>query len=257
MSSAPATQPGSPLNSSTRAKTIVFAIVGILALAGVGVLAGALVDSDDAPLEVEVVSGGPTDDLRPQVVSTPTPTPSVGSTPAPTPAPTPTPTATTPPASGESLVVGGGAVTVPIPAGWTGSLTTDGSEQAFLRSGQGDLIWIGVFDYDPAQADASAILSSNIAYWLPPESYSQLQTTQVTAQTPFGNLLSVAGMGYQGLLVDAQGTFPVRGNMWVALRGDGKTLAITADATPAERFAAEAWRPVVDGAFNNFAGTGG
>jgi hypothetical protein len=243
---------------SSRAKTIGIALVGVLALGGVGVLAGALVDAKVLPLEGQQIgvdtSGAPKPGSGPrgQVEASPAPSPIVSETPsgAPSPSPAATPDADT--TTEPTAVLAGGAVAVPLPAPWQGEVAPDGSTGSWF-SGEGDWVWAQVALVDPAQNDAANLLALNLEGLLPAEYYSQLEVGEITSQAPFGTLLSVANVPYRALWVDPQSSFPVFGNVWVALRQDGQVLVMSAESTPYERFDVQLWRPLIDGGFTSFA----
>jgi len=105
---------------------------------------------------------------------------------------------------------------------------------------------------DPVANPATGVLSANLSLLLPPEAYTQLQTTEILDQPPFGAVLSLANIAYQALYVDQQGAFPIVGTMWAAVRQDGFVMIIQAEAPTVEQITLENWRPLVDGAFNSF-----
>ncbi len=71
---------------------------------------------------------------------------------------------------------------------------------------------------------------------------------------PFGSLVSIAVMDYQALWVDAQGSLPLYGQMYVGIRQDGTSLVMTAEHSPPEEFDASgtSWGPIIDDTFNAF-----
>jgi hypothetical protein len=243
---------------STRIKVIAFAVIGILALSGAGALAGALWDAKSLPLEGSEIgvdsSGAPKPDgtsqaPRGQIQASPIPTETPPGAPSPSPAPSPT---GDPGTGGQVAILGGGLAQIPVPPPWQGEVAPDGSMANFF-SGQGDWVWAQVGQVDPTQNDAASLLSLNLAGILPVEYYTQLQTSEIASQAPFGTLLSVANMAYKALWVDPQSSFPVFGNIWMAVRQDGAVLVMSAESTPEDRFAAEVWRPLIDGGFTSFA----
>ena len=140
----------------------------------------------------------------------------------------------------------------PLPTGWQSNLFPDGLA-GFLSNGQGEFIYLDVEQVDPTTNDAAGLLAANIQIFLPPEYYTNLQTSDVQTLPPFGNVLTMAVVAYRAVYVDSQSSFPVFGNMWIAVRQDGKTLVATAESTPETRFEElQLWREIIDPAFNSF-----
>jgi hypothetical protein len=236
-------------------------LVAILALAGVGALAGALVDQAEPELVGEELSGGGTGPPPPQVDADPTPITGTTGEPVPTTVPTTAPTAAPTPAAtpgdggatGATVVLGGGAVTIPLPEPWQQDSINDDATQATLSTGQGDFAWAGLYTLQDPNADAAVELAGNYLAFLPPEYYTQLQTSEVEPREPFGSMLSLAVLAYQGMWVDSQSTFPLFGNLWAGVNQQGEILFMSVEGTPPERFDTEAWRPVLEGAYQSFA----
>lgn len=264
-SARPEPQWGQTLYRSSRAKTIVAIFLAVLALAGAGVLAGALVDApnsvEDSPIDTQ---GGPPPPasapiVMPQVetspsaaasdLGSPSPAPSASSVASPTPAPSPTAQGTD---STGGIVLGGGVVTIPVPSPWQGEAGDTGTF-ANLASGQNDWIYAQVGPPGTTTSPAESVLAQSYLNFLPPESYTQLQQGEIQTQEAWGAVTSLAYFTYTATYVDTQGATPLGGAMWVAVRQDGALLIMTAESIPTERFPTRAWKPIIDGAFNDFA----
>jgi hypothetical protein len=109
---------------------------------------------------------------------------------------------------------------------------------------------------DPT-SDAASLLDSNRDRFLPGDYYSQLATSDITPLNPFGSVVSIAAMDYEGLWVDNQGSTPVYGRIYAAVRQDGTALMLGVEHTPPEDFesSADSWGQVVDGAYGVFGGS--
>jgi hypothetical protein len=142
---------------------------------------------------------------------------------------------------------------VEIPAPWELTWLHDNGTEASFSSGAGDFVYIAAgIVQDPARG-AAAYVPEILDRYLPPEYYTQRELGEVQVQEPFGSLSSMASIPYRALWVDSQSSFPVRGNLWMVIRQDGKAVVMTAESTPEEQFAAGAWRAIVDPTVNSFA----
>ncbi len=65
------------------------------------------------------------------------------------------------------------------------------------------------------------MLSANLDTMLPPDNYSQLNTSDIRPLEAFGSVVSIAVMDYEALWVDAQSSIPLHGQVYVAVRQDG------------------------------------
>ena len=102
------------------------------------------------------------------------------------------------------------------------------------------------------------MISQNLDGLLPPENYTQRQTSDVVPLDPFGSLVSLAGLEYEALWVDNQGSISIHGVIYVGIRQDGTALGILLERVPAEDFegAFEDMLPILDNSFGRFAGLG-
>ena len=75
---------------------------------------------------------------------------------------------------------------------------------------------------------------------------------------PFGSIVSMAGIEYEALWVDNQGSISVHGQIYVGIRQDGTVLGILVEHAPAEEFEAafEDMVPILENSFSRFGGLG-
>ena len=126
-----------------------------------------------------------------------------------------------------------------------------------LASGVGDWVVAGSLGVTDPATDAAAILAQIGPKVLNPETYTQLQQSEIVSQEPFGSVTSVATFVYQALYVDDQGSFPLAGEIWCLNRTDGRVFCVTAESSPPEIWQAhvtEYWGPVVAGGFSTYSG---
>ena len=100
------------------------------------------------------------------------------------------------------------------------------------------------------------MITNNLENLLPGENYTQLQTSDVVPLEPFGALVSLAGIEYEALWVDNQGSASIHGQIYVGVRQDGTVLGILVEQIPAEDFegAFAQMVPILDNSYNRFAG---
>jgi len=110
---------------------------------------------------------------------------------------------------------------------------------------------------DPSTA-AGDVITQNLDNLLPAENYTQLQTSDVQTLDPFGSVVSLAGIEYEALWVDNQGSVSIHGQIYVGVRQDGTVLGILVEHVPAEDFEAAFpdLTPILDNSFNRFGGVG-
>jgi hypothetical protein len=260
----PPPPPPASLHRSGTGKTIAIIVAGVV---GVGVLGGlgAVVfgggdDKDDVSTAETEGNGSGILDPEPVGTATPQPDPTDEPTAAPTDTPTTDPTpqpteepAPAPPADGKTVTIGSG-VQVFVPSGW--EVTGNGNNDVGLSDGDGSWAY-ALTGVDDPSVEASAVLSANLDTMLPPDNYSQLQTSDVRPLEAFGSVVSVAVMDYEALWVDAQSSIPLHGQVYVAVRQDGVVLLISAEHTPPDDFAGsiDGWGQVVDNSFNLLGGS--
>lgn len=178
--------------------------------------------------------------------------PSGGATDAPT--PTDGGGSTTPEGSSGATITATG-VDIYVPPNWTVDFTDE--NRVFQSDGNGSFSFAFSFADDPATA-AGDIITQNLENLLPPENYTQLQTSDVMALDPFGSVVSLAGIEYEALWVDNQGAVSIHGQIYVGVRQDGTVLGILIEHVPAEDFESvfEDLTPILDNSFNRFGGLG-
>jgi hypothetical protein len=142
---------------------------------------------------------------------------------------------------------------VEIPPPWEMTWLHDNGTEAAFSSGAGDFVYIAAGNVQDPARGAAAYVPEILDRYLPPEFYTQREFGEVLVQQPFGSLGSVASIPYRALWVDSQSSFPVRGNLWMVIRHDGKAVVLTAESTPEDHFADEAWRAIIDPTVNEFA----
>lgn len=177
--------------------------------------------------------------------------------------PTPTPSSAVPsPTQGGGGSDGGSGVTmtatgvdVYVPPGW--DVTYQDEQNVAQSNGAGSYSFAFSTTLDPSIA-ASDVIAQNLDVFLPPESYTQRQTSDVVPLEPFGSIVSIAAIGYEALWVDNQGSLSVHGEMYVGMRQDGTLLVMLIEHLPAEDFEAaiDEMVPIVDNTFTRYAGLG-
>jgi hypothetical protein len=292
----PSTQP--PVKSSaeyfnsSRLKVIGLITAATVAVGALGGIAGVAFDPSPVPKDNVVQPGGDGTRLAPQSLGGPgnsapnghsakspftsrvpssdaTSSPSsVGSvspggggfTDAPTDSATgqPTPTevggSTTPEGSGGATIEATG-VDIYVPPNWTVDFQDE--NRVFQSDGNGSFSFAFSFAADPATA-AGDVITQNLENLLPPENYTQRQTSDVVPLEPFGSVVSLAGIEYEALWVDNQGSVSIHGQIYVGVRQDGTVLGILIEHVPAEDFESvfEDLTPILDNSFNRFGGLG-
>ncbi|MBI4259431.1 MAG: hypothetical protein HY658_02590, partial [Actinobacteria bacterium] len=182
---------------------------------------------------------------------TPTPT---ETTPTPTETtPTPTETETGGPA-GDEVVIGGGAVVVPVPAGWE-AFPGESGNVVHLFSDEGD--WFFVLVDAPeggAQTNPAASVSQLADLVLNAENgYSNIELTEAVPQEVSGALVGRADIGYSATWTGNQGGLDVEGALVAAIRQDGLRLSLVVE-TPRGQFEAHEplWLPIWEGVIGSF-----
>jgi hypothetical protein len=157
--------------------------------------------------------------------------------------------------SGAGATIEATDVDIFVPPGWTVDFTDE--NRVFQSDGDGSFSF--AFSYaDVASAAAGDVITQNMENLLPPENYTQLETSDVTALEPFGSVVSLAGIEYQALWVDNQGAVSIHGQIYVGVRQDGTVLGILVEHVPGEDFESvfEELTPILDNSFGRFGGLG-
>ncbi len=146
-------------------------------------------------------------------------------------------------------------VAIYVPPNWNVDFTDE--NRVFQSDGNGSFSF--AFSYaDVASTAAGDVITQNLDNLLPPENYTQLQTSDVVPLEPFGSVVSLAGIEYEALWVDNQGAVSIHGQIYVGVRQDGTVLGILIEHVPAEDFesAFQDMTPILDNSFNRFGGLG-
>ena len=146
-----------------------------------------------------------------------------------------------------------GNVVVPVPSDWQ----VFGSDDTGVAMGKdNDFVYAVVGTVKPS-ADAGQVLSNSLESVLPPEQYPDLRTSDVLPQQAAGSVVSFAMLEYEATWTDGQGTVPVHGAVFGAVRQDGTALILLGEHSPPEEFA-DAWptlQAVLDPILLGFAGS--
>ncbi len=146
-------------------------------------------------------------------------------------------------------------VAIYVPPNWKVDFKDE--NRVFQSDGNGNFSFAFSYSDDPA-ASAGDVITQNLENLLPPENYTQQRTSDVVALEPFGSVVSLAGIEYEALWVDNQGSVSIHGQIYVGVRQDGTVLGILVEHIPAEEFesALEDMTPILDNSFNRFGGLG-
>lgn len=173
----------------------------------------------------------------------------------------PADTPTESPSDGGTTTGGTGAtiedtgVAIYVPPGW--EVYNSNANQVYMQDGNGNFAFAFSYADDPATA-AGDVITQNLDSILPPDLYTQRQTSDVQALDPFGSVVSLAGIEYEALWVDNQGSISIHGQIYVGVRQDGTVLGIEIEHAPAEDFESnfENLTPILDESFGRFGGLG-
>jgi hypothetical protein len=156
---------------------------------------------------------------------------------------------------GQGTTISATDVDIFVPDGW--QVTYQDDNNVGLADGAGSFAFAFSTTVDPSTS-ASDIIAQNMDVFLPQDLYTQLQTSDIVPIEPFGSVVSVAGLGYQAVWVDNQGSSTLAGEMYVGVRQDGTLLVILIEHMPAEDIdsAYEEMASVVNASFVRFAGLG-
>jgi hypothetical protein len=198
-------------------------------------------DATSSPSSVGSVSpgsGGLTD--APSDSATEEPTPTDDSSPTP---------------NGGGATIEATGVDIYVPPNW--NVDFQDANRVFQSDGNGNFSFAFSYADDPATA-AGDVITQNLENLLPPENYTQRQTSDVVPLEPFGSVVSLAGIEYEALWVDNQGSISIHGQIYVGVRQDGTVLGILIEHIPAEDFesAFPDMTPILDNSFNRFGGLG-
>jgi hypothetical protein len=155
--------------------------------------------------------------------------------------------------SGCGAEISATGVAIYVPPNWNVDFTDE--NRVFQSDGNGSFSFAFSYADDPS-ASANDVITQNLDNLLPPENYTQLQTSDVVSLEPFGSVVSLAGIEYEALWVDNQGSVSIHGQIYVGVRQDGTVLGILIEHVPAEDFesAFQDMVPILDNSFNRFGG---
>jgi hypothetical protein len=238
---APAPVPAPPSGGGGR--SLLLGLVGFLGLAAVGLVVWLFVGG----------RGGGDAGTRPLGASSPTAGPTVLPTVSPTETPPPPPPPPPPdPPDGDYLTIGGDTY-VPVPPGW---------ESTQISPRKAELVRFKPYLYCLAQVYAPAVLDTMEAHMqeavdilLTSELYSDLTVSQTTPAPAHGRIRELAYITYRGLYTNQQGAYREEGTIVLAIRDDGRVLAVMIAADDAELAGLKPeWKPVLDVTVNSYAG---
>jgi hypothetical protein len=145
-----------------------------------------------------------------------------------------------------------GAVLIPVPDGW--EVQGDpGDYDVNLAGEDGTWVYALTGTVDPT-SDAGSVLSGTLDSLVPSDNYSQLELSAIEPLDPFGSVVSGAVMDYSGLWVDTQGSTPVSGRIYAAIRQDGTALLMSFEHSPPDEFDSSmaTWGPLLEETFSLF-----
>ena len=236
----------------SRPALITLVVVCIAAIGGAGLLAGKLMEKDDAGhLDLE-----PTFPSGPQLPIRAAPIAAVQIGPGPSPSPSeivdPLPTTSPSPFGTEDrVVVLQGGVAIPLPPPW--QVVSQDGIQALIVDGRGNGIY--AYTFPATGLDASFICYGFYeAFILKSGFYTGLEDSGCKGVETFGSIQSFQTIRYRGLAADPQGTIPLAAQMWIAIRRDGFGLLAIEETRPPESFEPNKpqWGPVINGTFKSF-----
>ncbi|HET6937425.1 MAG TPA: hypothetical protein VFI19_02420 [Nocardioides sp.] len=156
---------------------------------------------------------------------------------------------------GDTATIEATGVDVYIPPGWT--VSDQNANQVYFTNGDGSYAFAFSGIENPSTT-AGDLITSALDDLLPPDVYTQRRTSDVKTLSPFGSVVSIAGIEYEALWVDNQGSITIHGQIYVGVRQDGTVLGIEIEHVPAEEFpdAVEEMYPILDNTYGRFAGLG-
>lgn len=265
MPGAPTGPPPGGNFKSGKGKTIALIVGGVVAiglLGGVGalVLGGGGDEKKVTTVSPEtnntgILNPSPIGSASPQPdPGLPTPTDPTPTAPTPTPEPTPTPTpepTPEPPPAGDTVTIGNG-VQIVLPDTWQVA-GSPGESSVNMSDGNGTYLF-ALTGTDNPSTDAGSIISGNLESLLPSSNYSQVKMSDISPLEPFGSVVSFAVLDYKALWVDSQGSTPLYGQIYAAVRQDGTVLIINPEHSPPDEYEASysSWGPVLENSFNLF-----
>jgi len=142
-----------------------------------------------------------------------------------------------------------------LPRGWR--IDAGSQTGAYLSDGKGSYAFVVTGTVNP-KVRAGQLLAQNLKGLLPRANYTQLDVTAPQKWAgAYGSVLTSAWLEYGALWVDNQGSAPIYGQIYAAVRQDGKALIILIEHIPPEGFnkAAETGMgPLVSNSYGRFGG---
>ena len=157
---------------------------------------------------------------------------------------------------GSAATLAATGVQVYVPPGW--EIFGQDDTNLVMSNGQGSFATaFADSGFDPS-ADAGQIIAQNIEQLFPPENYTQFATGDIQALDPFGSVVSMAGMPYESLWVDNQGSISLHGEIYVGVRQDGTIFIMSIEHTPVEDWdnAPPEMRDIINASYSAFGGLG-
>ncbi len=271
---APPPAPG-PNFRSSQVRTIGLIVAGVVIVGVLGALAWLVFSGEDSFGPTTVGTGQPATQVSPSAegggildptpLGSASPSPDASDEPTPEPSdgsslpgiPTEGPSATldgTTTTDGTDVVTIGGSVQVPVLPGW--EVVGQGDADVLLGDGNNSYVYTVTGIVDPS-TDAASVIAASLESVLPPQSYTQLEKTDIAPLESFGSVVSIAGMQYRATWVDQQAAVPLQGLLICAVRQDGTAVIITAEHAPPDEFedSATSWAPVVNATLGLFGGS--
>ena len=129
--------------------------------------------------------------------------------------------------------------------------------EVFLSSGKGSYSYVASGYLNP-QTRAGALLAHNLKLLLPRATYTQLKLSKIKVWAgAYGSVLTSVWIEYSALWVDNQGSAPIYGQIYAAVRRDGGALIALIEHIPPEGFnkaAQTGMGPLVSNSFGRFGG---
>jgi hypothetical protein len=188
-------------------------------------------DGTSSPTPVGSASPDTSESASPSESASTSDSPSVDASSSAPPSPSPTDDGTGG-GGGTAATLAATGVQVYVPPNWN----VDGQDDHNLVMSDGQGSFATAFadnGFDPS-SDAGQIIAQNLELLFPPENYTQFATGDIQALTPFGSVVSIAGMPYEALWVDNQGSFSLHGEIYVGVRQDGTIFIVTTEHAPVE-----------------------
>jgi hypothetical protein len=166
----------------------------------------------------------------------PSPIGSPGETPSPgestSPGESPSPSPSPTEGGAGSVVLDAGTVTVPVPDPWR-VLASGDTYLTLQHPDNYTFIFAGVAAVEDPAVDFGTEIADVLDQLVTSDtSYSDVRTSDVTQFQPWGGLVSVGRISYSAIWADDQGSYDVGGNVYLGIRQDGKIFAMLVEISP-------------------------